>query len=274
MNDPCVVRVGQSAREVGPEGSGLPGGQGSLGDARLQRRAVDQLHHQVGTSVVPAGVVDGDQARVPQPGEDHRLVVEAVLPVVTGADAEDLDGHRSLQTQVEATVDVTGATRADDRVQAVAPAQHLCGTPERRQSRLAEPHVISHCFSRCCPQVRLQRGRRTRVPMRCRSTPAPRSSTRSVRLSVCVPGQAFSLVFMVWPVSRSAMVKGSAGRSRSVWVSVHGPDKAGPGGIPEPSADTGGGESAGFWPTSTAKREVDRVRRAGGRSPGGSTCLL
>ena len=126
---------------------------------------------------------------MPQPGQDHRLVLEAFLHVDIRADAEDLDGDPAFETQIEAAVHIAGATRTDDFVQAKPSTQYFRGTPGQGRSRLAEPHVISHCFKRCCPQVRPTSRRCTRVPPRARNTPA---ALRRLGLSVRTQSTAFA----------------------------------------------------------------------------------
>ena len=75
---------------------------GQLGTAAPlgQRLALDELHHQVGLVVLDARVVDGDEARVAQPGEEGALARET--GTVHGVDdqfAQDL--HRDVPVEHE-----------------------------------------------------------------------------------------------------------------------------------------------------------------------------
>ncbi|MDF9868739.1 hypothetical protein OKW18_000877 [Streptomyces pratensis] len=83
------------------------------------------MHDQEGTPVVLPGVEGGKESGVVEPGQDQRFAVQALLPAEARIGPENLDCDWSSQPQIEASVHVRGAARAEAAVQTVPAAQHL-----------------------------------------------------------------------------------------------------------------------------------------------------
>ncbi|MCW7946283.1 hypothetical protein AAW14_30885 [Streptomyces hygroscopicus] len=74
-----------------------------------------------------AGVVDGDQSRVLQAGQEDGLRGETVLRLRVRAGPEHLDGHGPPKARVNALVHVGHASRSDSRAQPVAAGEDFGG---------------------------------------------------------------------------------------------------------------------------------------------------
>jgi thioredoxin 1 len=107
------MRVSQGPGVIGTEGGGLARSQGTRADASLQRRAFDQLHHQVGAAVVPSGVVDGDQARMlkgfAEKAADWCPPCRQMGPVLTSLAAEERERLKVVQLDVDTNPGTTNA---------------------------------------------------------------------------------------------------------------------------------------------------------------------
>ncbi len=79
VNDAPGVRRGQSARRLLAQGEYLGRGKVVVGEIQLQRLASQQLHDQVGLSVLLAHVVDGADIGVIQGGGRPGLAQEAFM---------------------------------------------------------------------------------------------------------------------------------------------------------------------------------------------------
>ena len=79
MHDPPGVRRGQSAGCLLAQGDHLRRGKAVVGEIQLQRLASQQLHHQVGLSILFADIVDGADVRVVQGGGRPGLAQEAFM---------------------------------------------------------------------------------------------------------------------------------------------------------------------------------------------------
>ena len=118
--DASPPRHGLPDGQAPVEGQGAVGGNG-LGD----RRAVEQLHDEVGHVVVLAGVVEGDDVGMVQAGGGVHLAAEAGQRDVPGTrpHAHRLDGDHPVEVQVVGAPDVAGRAVPDPGIQAVALVQ-------------------------------------------------------------------------------------------------------------------------------------------------------
>ncbi len=124
----------------GAEGSGdLDGVGDGLGDLErsfaadqlLERLALDVLEHDVWSAAVAvlrgllAGVDDGDDVRVVEPGDGTRLAAEALELVGVCGDlaVHQLDRYGPLEHGVEGAIDGGHAPAPDLRIEPVAPAE-------------------------------------------------------------------------------------------------------------------------------------------------------
>ena len=98
------------------------GGSGPVGgDPALQVAALDQPHRDDQLAVLLAGVVDGDDVGVVEPGGEARLAQEPLAEaLVVGEVAGDhLERHRPVEGQVRRPVDDAHPAARDQRVDAV-----------------------------------------------------------------------------------------------------------------------------------------------------------
>ncbi len=99
-----------------------------------ERLAPDALHHVEEPAVgEPAGVVDRDDARVFEPGEDARLAAEPAFESRAGQRVGNLDRHLAPELVVDGEEDRSHAAAADLLDDRVAAGLELRPAPERPQ---------------------------------------------------------------------------------------------------------------------------------------------
>ncbi len=127
VDDPRGVRGGQRARDPdADQRHPLRRQRALLGDDGLQRRPVDEIHHDVGPAlVVLADVVDGHDVGVHDLGRRQRLAPEALVEdaALVAPPLEQLDRDLALEHGVQRHEDRRHPAVAGDPVEPVAPAE-------------------------------------------------------------------------------------------------------------------------------------------------------
>ena len=145
-------------------------------DGLAQRRALDQLHHDVGDAVVLAGVVGGDDVGVGHRGRGHGLAAEAGAQrlVLGERRVEGLHRDRAGEQRVLAPPDRAPCRRVRSRRRAGS------GRRGRARARRNEPRRRRYPSAWC--RTRRSSARRGRAATRASTQPTP-----IVRGPACVP---------------------------------------------------------------------------------------
>ena len=164
MDDAPGVRRGQSTRGLLAQGEYLGGGEAVVGEILLQRLAAQQLHDQVGLSVLFAHIVDGADVGVVQGGGRPGLAQEALMGKVDAgvrsaggrrtagarfgdekAVGDELESDFAFQPRIQGAIDVTHAAGADLFNDSVGPKDSSSSDhrrPKRLNSRPAGAPVV------------------------------------------------------------------------------------------------------------------------------------
>ena len=130
---------------------------GHMAQVVAQRLASDALHHVKEPAVgEPPGVVDRDDARVFEPGEDARLAAEPAFEARAGERVRNLDRHLALELIVDGEEDRSHAAATDffdDRVAAGLELRPAAERAQARDGRVRQPvrgvaHSAAHSTSR------------------------------------------------------------------------------------------------------------------------------
>ncbi len=114
MDDPLVVSGGKAAGDLERVVEGLADGKRSTLQSDPQGMAFEQLRDDVGSAVVRADIVDGEDVRVVQGAGGARLLLEAAeMPGIGDLLGEDLDRDVALQARVTGAVDLAHAPRGE-----------------------------------------------------------------------------------------------------------------------------------------------------------------
>jgi len=115
VNDALVVGRGQAVGHRRRDFGGLAPGQAAPAQPVSEGLPGEELHDQVGVSVLLPRVEDLHQVRVGQGGEDAGLPLETpeALHVLGEATGQDLHGHIPVQVGVVGPVDVTHTPGSD-----------------------------------------------------------------------------------------------------------------------------------------------------------------
>src|SRR6185436_914451 len=110
-----AVRDGQRTGDLDPDGQRLVDRQRAFLEPGLQRFALEQLHHEVGGTLVLADVVQRADVLVGELGDRARLPIEALaeLRVDRQRGGEDLDGDGTIEAGVAGAIDLAHAARAE-----------------------------------------------------------------------------------------------------------------------------------------------------------------
>src|SRR5262249_7080812 len=110
MEDPLGVNVAQGTADGADDADGLVDGPGlSRRHQRAQARAVDVVHHEIGTVRRFTEAVYGDDVPVGQGGHEPRLALKSPNRL---ARREDLDRHLAPRRLLQGAVDRAGAAFA------------------------------------------------------------------------------------------------------------------------------------------------------------------
>ena len=115
VNDPLLVRRGQSLCDLRGEVDRLAGAKRALPEAYAQRLAFEELHDGVRGLAVPPEIVDGEDVRVREGRNRAGLALEAGqrLGVARELGGEHLDGDVPAQLGVAGFVDLAHPPRAE-----------------------------------------------------------------------------------------------------------------------------------------------------------------
>ncbi len=125
MHDPRAVGGGESARGGGADQTGLGDGHRPAGEPLRESLTVDVLEHEVGRGRVEAGVEEGHDRRMPQPGERARLAAPPVVVAQRALRAVHLDRDRATQLEVVRAEHARRAAVAEALPQRVALVEDL-----------------------------------------------------------------------------------------------------------------------------------------------------
>src|ERR1043166_6024834 len=124
VDDAAVVRSGHAVGDLRGETDGLPLRQRTgVAQTLAQRLAFEELEDDVERLAVRAEVVDGYEVRRVEQAEGAGLLLEArhdLLRAAPGDGREELDGHVAGQLRVAGAIDLSHASRADERDDLVA----------------------------------------------------------------------------------------------------------------------------------------------------------
>ena len=136
MDDAGLVRRFQSVRELRGDGEHLVGRHRSPGDARFQRRTLDQLQHQRPHAAVFLDAVDLCDVRVVERGQQLGLPLEPGQPIGIGGEdvPEQLEGDVAVQPRVAGAIHFAHPARAEDAGDLEVPRE-----PVARGQRHAPP---------------------------------------------------------------------------------------------------------------------------------------
>ena len=136
MDDAGLVRRFQSVRELRGDGEHLVGRHRSPGDARFQRRTLDQLQHQRPHAAVFLDAVDLRDVRVVERGQQLGLPLEPGQPIGIGGEdvPEQLEGDVAVQPRVAGAIHFAHPARAEDAGDLEVPRE-----PVARGQRHAPP---------------------------------------------------------------------------------------------------------------------------------------
>ena len=109
VDDAPCVRRGDGVGRLDRNTEQLAWPQTSGWNQRVEARAVDELHHDEINIALPVELVNGDDVRVTERGEELRFAQEALAaPLVEGViRGEDLDRDLARQTRVARQIDLT-----------------------------------------------------------------------------------------------------------------------------------------------------------------------
>ena len=140
VHDAGSMRGHQRLGDVDGNAEGRVDRKGPAPEARRQRLAVDQFHHQVGcvplTDPGRPDVVQRADARMGEPRDCARLALEALAAVVSDARREHLDGDVPIQARVARPVDLTHPTRSE-QAEHFEGAEPIARAQVRRGGRIA-----------------------------------------------------------------------------------------------------------------------------------------
>jgi hypothetical protein len=152
MNHAPPVDVGEATGDTPADGDDLALVEGTLGAPLGERRAVDQVHHEVRAIAVEVRVEQSDEVRVVERRESAHLAAEVAELRVSSA--QQLDRHVSLQPYVEGPTDRGHSSGTDDRSQPVAISDHLADDADVAEGAVL-PDRLLHASSpgvRCGPK--------------------------------------------------------------------------------------------------------------------------
>jgi hypothetical protein len=127
VDDACVVRGNETARDLNRILDRLPRREGSPAQSTAKRLAPQQLGHDVRPAIVSADVVDGENVWMIERRSGTRFPFEAALAIAIEAECgwQDFDGDLSAQARIARAIDLAhaaGPDEADDFVRTQASA--------------------------------------------------------------------------------------------------------------------------------------------------------
>ena len=129
VHDALRVRGSQRTRQLLGDVDRLPGAERTVGEPVDQALAIHQLGHVVDPLRRRSHIVDLDDARVADAGQQLRLALEATHPigVLSPPGLDYLDGDNARQPPVAAAIDAAERALANDSVELVAPIEREAG---------------------------------------------------------------------------------------------------------------------------------------------------
>ena len=133
VHDPFGMGGGEAFGNLPGDRPGLPDRQGAVRDRLAERAALDELHGNPRQAVALADVVDGDDGRMVERrgGAGFGFETPAAALVPDQPLGNHLERHGATEPRVDAAVDLTHASRAEEVLDFVGP-ESIAGDERHR----------------------------------------------------------------------------------------------------------------------------------------------